>query len=87
GQYLDPVMRDMEAFLESSQSKVTGDVYVTLQPYHFTLDGIESANDLMNVKFGTYGEENKAWTASEAKGFIKITGNSNKIYNQIHQES
>ncbi|GAL00751.1 argininosuccinate synthase [Nonlabens ulvanivorans] len=87
GQYLDPVMRDMEAFLESSQAKVTGDVYVTLQPYHFTLDGIESANDLMNAKFGTYGEENKAWTASEAKGFIKIIGNSNKIYNQIHQES
>jgi argininosuccinate synthase len=87
GQYLDPVMRDMEAFLESSQAKVTGDVAVTLQPYHFTLDGIDSANDLMNAKFGIYGEENKAWTASEAKGFIKILGNSNKIYNQVHHKS
>ncbi|PKH51049.1 argininosuccinate synthase [Tenacibaculum sp. Bg11-29] len=84
GQYLDPVMRDTEAFLESSQSKVTGDVYVTLKPYHFQLDGIASKHDLMNAKFGSYGEENKAWTANDAKGFIKILGNQNKIYQQVN---
>ncbi len=84
GQYLDPVMRDTEAFLESSQSKVTGDVCVTLKPYHFVLDGIASKHDLMNVKFGSYGEENKAWTAEDAKGFIKILGNQNKIYQQVN---
>lgn len=84
GQYLDPVMRDTEAFLESSQAKVTGDVCVTLKPYHFQLDGIASKHDLMNAKFGTYGEENKAWTANEAKGFIKILGNQNKIYQQVN---
>lgn len=84
GQYLDPVMRDTEAFLQSSQNKVSGDVMVTLKPYHFSLDGIISEHDLMSAKFGSYGEENKAWTAADAKGFIKILGNQNKIYQQVN---
>jgi argininosuccinate synthase len=84
GQYLDPVMRNIEMFLESSQTHVSGDVFVSLKPYHFTLDGISSKHDLMNAKFGSYGEENKGWTADEAKGFIKILGNQNKIYQQIN---
>ncbi len=84
GQYLDPVMRDMEAFLGSSQANVSGDVIVTLKPYHFSLDGINSEHDLMNAKFGSYGEENTGWTADEAKGFIKILGNQNKIYQQVN---
>lgn len=85
GQYLDPVMRDMEAFLQSSQEKVSGDVVVSLKPYHFTLDGISSEHDLMSAKFGSYGEENRAWTADDAKGFIKIIGNQNKIYQQVNK--
>lgn len=84
GQYLDPVLRDIEAYLQSSQAKVTGSVFITLKPYHFTLDGISSSNDLMNTKFGSYGEENTGWTAEEAKGFIKINGNQNKIYQQVN---
>lgn len=84
GQYLDPVMRDMEAFLQNSQTQVTGEVTATLQPYHFSLDGITSKHDLMNAKFGSYGEENNGWTADEAKGFIKINGNQNKIYHQVN---
>jgi argininosuccinate synthase len=84
GQYLDPVMRNMEAFLQSSQKQVSGDVFVTLKPYHFTLDGINSEHNLMNADFGSYGEENKGWTADEAKGFIKILGNQNKIYQQVN---
>ncbi|TYP99351.1 argininosuccinate synthase [Tenacibaculum adriaticum] len=87
GQFLDPVMRNIEAFLQSSQKKVSGDVMVTLKPYHFSLDGIVSKHDLMNAKFGSYGEENKGWTADEAKGFIKIIGNQNKIYHQVNSES
>ncbi|MTE27097.1 argininosuccinate synthase [Winogradskyella ouciana] len=87
GQYLDPVMRDMEAFFQSSQDKVSGDVFVTLKRYHFILEGIESNHDLMNAKFGSYGEENKGWTANEAKGFIKILGNQNKIYQQVNQNA
>ena len=84
GQYLDPVMRNIEAFLQSSQEQVSGDVIVTLKPYHFSLDGIISEHDLMNAKFGSYGEVNKGWTADEAKGFIKILGNQNKIYQQVN---
>jgi argininosuccinate synthase len=84
GQYLDPVMRNIEAFLQSSQDKVSGDVTVSLKPYHFTLDGIVSKHDLMNAKFGSYGEESKGWTPDEAKGFIKIFGNQNKIYQQVN---
>jgi argininosuccinate synthase len=84
GHYLDPVMRNIEAFLESSQTQVSGDVFVSLKPYHFTLDGISSPHDLMNAGFGTYGEMNKGWTAEEAKGFIKIFGNQNKIYQQVN---
>ncbi|WP_047550851.1 argininosuccinate synthase [Psychroserpens sp. Hel_I_66] len=86
GQYLDPVMRNMEAFLQSSQDQVSGDVFITLKPYHFSLDGIKSKHDLMNAKFGSYGEENKGWTADEAKGFIKILSNQNKIYHQVNSE-
>lgn len=86
GQYLDPVMRDTEAFLDSSQAHVSGDVYLTLRPYHFSLDGIDSKHDLMNPKFGSYGEENLGWTADDAKGFIKILGNQNKIYQQINSQ-
>ncbi|MGK0414085.1 MAG: argininosuccinate synthase [Polaribacter sp.] len=86
GQYLDPVMRDMEAFLQSSQQKVTGSVFITLRPYTFALDGVSSQHDLMSAKFGSYGEENKGWTAEEAKGFIKILGNQNKIYQQVNHK-
>ena len=84
GQYLDPVMRNIEAFFTDSQQFVSGDVTLTLKPYHFSLDGIVSNHDLMNAKFGSYGEENKGWTANEAKGFIKILGNQNKIYRQVN---
>ncbi|MFT5628650.1 MAG: argininosuccinate synthase [Glaciecola sp.] len=86
GQYLDPVMRDMEAFLLNSQANVSGVVTVTLKPYNFSLDGLTSQHDLMSAKFGSYGEENKGWTADEAKGFIKIIGNQNKIYQQVNSE-
>jgi argininosuccinate synthase len=86
GLYLDPVMRDLEAFLESSQENVSGDVTVTLKPYHFTLDGIKSNHDLMKADFGSYGEENKGWTADEAKGFIKIYGNQTKIYQNVNSK-
>ena len=84
GQYLDEVMRNIEAFLEDSQKKVSGDVIVTLHPYRFTLDGIASPHDLMNSKVAAYGETNSGWTPEDAKGFIKITANQNKIYKQVN---
>ena len=87
GQYLDPVMRNIEVFLQSSQEMVSGDVFVRLKQYHFSLEGIESGHDLMNADFGSYGEMNSGWTADEAKGFIKIVANQNKIYQQVNSKS
>lgn len=85
GQYLDPVMRDFEALLANSQQTVTGKVFLTLHPHRFTLDGIESKFDLMDNSFGTYGEANKAWSAAEAKGFIKLSANAGKIYQHVNK--
>lgn len=79
-QYLDPVMRDMEAFLASSQARVSGKVFVRLQPYRFDLLGVSSPYDMMQSKAATYGETNDAWDARDAKGFIKIFGNQLKIH-------
>lgn len=84
GQYLDEVMRNIEAFLSDSQNNVNGDVVVTLHPYRFSLDGITSSNDLMNADIASYGEMNKGWSADDAKGFIKILSNQNKIFNQVN---
>jgi len=80
GQYLDPVMRDMEAFMESSQKRVSGTVEVRLMPYRFELIGIDSKYDLMSSKYGQYGEMNLAWSGDDVKGFTKIMSNQNKIY-------
>ncbi|MDR0758040.1 MAG: argininosuccinate synthase [Tannerella sp.] len=85
-QYLEPVMRDMEAFLQSTQQRVTGRVFLTLRPYHYTLTGIESPYDLMKSEFGVYGEEQKAWTADDVKGFTRILGNQMKTYYSIKGE-
>ncbi|RRJ90242.1 argininosuccinate synthase [Flavobacterium macacae] len=84
GQFLDPVMRNIEVFLEDTQKMVSGTVTVTLKPYHFSLDGITSPHDLMDSKFGQYGEVNNAWTADDAKGFIKILGNAQAIYSHVN---
>ena len=84
GNYLDPVMRNIEVFLEDAQKTVTGDVTVKLKPYQFILEGIDSDFDLMKSDFGQYGEMNNNWTSEDAKGFIKIYGNANKIYHNIN---
>lgn len=83
--YLDPVMRNMETFLESTQTNVNGNVFLTLYPYRFETLGIESPNDLMNSGFGHYGEETKGWTGDEVKGFTAILGNALKIYHSVNK--
>jgi argininosuccinate synthase len=87
GQYLDPVMRDLEAFLASTQQHVTGTVSVSLYPYRFQINGIESGYDLMSAKFGKYGEMNLGWTGDDVKGFTKIFGNQVGIYHQVKAEA
>jgi len=84
--YLEPVMRDIEKFLENSQENVTGKVIINLRPYCYQLVGIESEHDLMNSEFGQYGEMNKGWTSDDAKGFTKILANQLKIYHSVNSK-
>lgn len=85
-QYLEPVMRDIEAMLESSQRNVTGTAILKLMPKHFETVGVESANDLVKNKLGEYGEMQKGWTAEDAKGFIKVTSTPLRAYYLNHPE-
>jgi argininosuccinate synthase len=84
GQYLDPVMRNIETFLESTQTNVTGKVNVQLYPYNFDVTGCTSPFDLMSAKFGSYGEMNKTWSGEDVKGFTKIFGNQTQIYYAVN---
>lgn len=86
GQFLEPVMRNIEVFLESTQESVSGKVFVELHPYRFELHGIQSDNDLMNSSFGQYGEMNKAWTGDDVKGFTKMLANAGKIHQAVHSD-
>ena len=84
GQYLDPSMRNIETFLESTQTQVSGKVFVRFHPYRFELLGIESPNDLMNAGFGHYGEMNNKWSGEDVRGFTKILSNQVKIFHSVH---
>jgi argininosuccinate synthase len=86
-QYFEPVMRDIEHFLESTQEHVTGTVFVQLLPYRFIVQGIESPHDLMKSGFGAYGEMNNAWSGDEVKGFTKILANPQKIYFHVNRQN
>ncbi|MEZ4776990.1 MAG: argininosuccinate synthase [Bacteroidia bacterium] len=86
GQFLEPVMRNIEVFLEDTQAHVTGKVQVKLTPYRFQPLGIKSQYDMMSAKFGTYGEMNNAWTGEDVKGFTQILANSGKLFQMIHEK-
>jgi argininosuccinate synthase len=84
--YLEPVMRNIEKFLESTQESVTGSVIISLKPYRYELQGVESPHDLMSSQFGKYGEESKAWTGDDVKGFTAVLGNAIKIYHTVNNK-
>ncbi|MCR6637930.1 MAG: argininosuccinate synthase [Sporocytophaga sp.] len=84
GQFLEPVMRNIEQFLDDSQKYVSGKVKVYLAPYRFHVIGIESSHDLMSSKFGSYGEMNNAWSGEDVKGFSKIFGNQTMIFHKVN---
>ncbi|MFR9620712.1 MAG: argininosuccinate synthase domain-containing protein [Rikenellaceae bacterium] len=86
-QYLEPVMRDIEKFLEHSQDNVSGTVEIALRPLGYTLVGVDSPFDLMKTDFGEYGEVNKAWSADDVKGFTKILGNQMKIFYNVQKRN
>ena len=85
-QYLEPVMRDIEAMLESSQRNVNGTVIVELRPLSMFMEGVDSPDDLVKTKFGEYGEMQKGWTADDAKGFIKVLSTPLRVYYANHKD-
>ena len=85
-QYLEPVMRDIEAMLESSQRHVKGVVTMELRPYSFQTVGVDSPDDLVKNKLGEYGEGAKGWTSDDAKGFIKVTSTALRAYYLNHKD-
>ena len=85
-QYLEPVMRDIEAMLESSQRNVNGTVIVELRPLSMFMVGVDSTDDLVKTKFGEYGEMQKGWTADDAKGFIKVLSTPLRVYYANHKD-
>ena len=87
GQIMDPVMRDIEAFFQSSQNNVTGDVFLQLNPHYFQVIGIESKFDLMSSRFGKYGEMNTGWTGEDVRGFSKVFGNQTSIFHQVAEDA
>jgi argininosuccinate synthase len=87
GQYLDPVMRNIEKFMIDTQETVTGKVFVKLMPYHFNIEGIESDYDLMNAGSGLYGEMSGGWSGDDVKGFTKLLGNQLKIYQSVKDKN
>lgn len=84
-QYLEPVMRNIETFLDDTQKFVTGEVEVELRPYHFAVLASSSEYDLMNSRFGEYGESNKSFSGQDVVGFTKVLANPLKIYYSIHK--
>jgi argininosuccinate synthase len=84
GQFLDPLARNVERFLQDTQEYVSGTVYVRLAPYRFFILGMESDHDLMSSEFGAYGEMNMAWSGDDVKGFTKIMANQTMIYNKVN---
>ena len=85
-QYLEPVMRDIEAMLQESQRNVNGTAILELRPLSFSTVGVESKDDLVKTKFGEYGEMQKGWTAEDAKGFIKVTSTPLRVYYSNHKD-
>ena len=85
-QYLEPVMPDMEAFLQSSQRHVNGTAILKLRPYGFQTVGVDSDDDLTKSKLGEYGEMQHGWTAEDAKGFIKLTATPLRVFYGMHPD-
>jgi argininosuccinate synthase len=83
-QFLDPAARDIEALFERSQQFVTGTVHVTLAPYRFQLTGVDSPHDLMSPRFGAYGEENRAWSGDDVRGFSRIYANQTMMHHVVN---
>jgi argininosuccinate synthase len=72
GKQLDIVCNDIEAFLSSSQQRVTGTVTFSLRPGHLFVEGVTSKHSLLAATKGVYGESAGEWSAADALGYARI---------------
>ena len=87
GQLLDPVCRDIEALLVSSQARVTGDVHLLLQTGSLFIEGVESPFSLMAASRGVYGEAAGEWSPTDALGFSRIVSLPGVFYTRAGEHA
>jgi argininosuccinate synthase len=87
GQHLDPVCRDIEALLLSSQARVTGDVHLLFRPGQVFVEGVASPFSLRDASRGVYGEAAGEWTAADARGFSRIAALPGELYARMAPKS
>ncbi|MDP9089414.1 MAG: argininosuccinate synthase [Pseudomonadota bacterium] len=86
GQHLDPVCRDIEALLQSSQARVTGEVAMLFRPGSLFIEGVTSPFSLMAASKGVYGESAGEWTPTDALGFSKMLALTGVFYKRAGAE-
>jgi len=86
GQHLDPVCRDIEALLTSSQTRVTGDVQLLFRPGSLFVEGVTSPYSLMTASKGVYGEAAGEWTPTDALGYSKMLALTGIFYKRAGEE-
>ncbi len=87
GQLLDPVCRDIESLLMSSQERVTGEVRVSFRPGNLFVEGVDSPHSLMAASRGVYGEAAGEWTPQDALGFSKIVALTGVFHRRAGESS
>ncbi len=87
GHAFDPLARDLEAFLSSTQQRVSGEVRLLLRPHALEVQGVRSPHSLMQSKVASYGEGASAWTGAEAAGFAKLFGIGQQVSLSAAEES
>jgi argininosuccinate synthase len=87
GLYFDPVMRDIEALIDSSQRRVTGETRVRLHRGTYLVTGVRSDASLMRKKLAVYGEQQQLWDWRDAEGFSRIYGIPSRLYRLMEEES
>jgi len=87
GHHFDPVMRDIEAMIDSSQQTVTGTVDVQLFKGHIQVLGCDSPHSMFDAAVATYGETNALWDARDARGFTRIYGVRDELAHRAHTPS
>jgi argininosuccinate synthase len=86
GQHLDPVCRDIEALLLSSQARVSGEVRFILRPGSLFVEGVSSPYSLMAASKGVYGESAGEWTPTDALGYSKMLALTGVFYKRAGEK-